>query len=85
MALLKSFLHREPFPELLPEALRFGDLYNRSKGQNADQHFRFVILIIVEGYAVMGIIQPLCLFLQVGKMEKDSGQCVPLIRQFYGQ
>lgn len=40
-------LHGKPSPDFLPEAFRSGDPHHCSKGQNADEHFRFIVFVIV--------------------------------------
>lgn len=61
-------LHGKPLADFLPKGFRGGDLHRGSKGQNADQDFRFIVFVIVERHPVVGFVQPFGLLFQMGKM-----------------
>ena len=62
-------LHGKSLPDFLPEAFRCSHPHHGPEGQNADEHFCFIVFVIVKGDLIMGFIQPFGFLFQMGKMQ----------------
>ena len=75
----------QPLPDQRNEPVRRCHLEHGAEGEDADQEFRLVLPVIAQRDLVFLFPQPDSFLLQMGEVEQDPLQGVPLVPQAEGE